>query len=289
MLSYQVEPDQPIRADLVITKHLPDLSRSYIKRLAQQGKLRFNGRLVNAGIKLKTAGQLQLDYDPQQLIDIPQLDLKIVYQDQQMLVIDKPAGVISHARGRFWQEPSVANSIRRYLDWQPSADDQRAGLVHRLDRATSGLMIIAKDIVSLARLQAQFKDRTVVKTYLAVVASQDIPPEGLIDKPIARNLSRPTTFKVDASGKSAQTNFKLSQSYPNYSWLELKPQTGRSHQLRVHLTSVGWSIVGDDIYGGQPAPRLLLHASQLKLRQPTSGKLLTIKADLPAEFAKFKS
>lgn len=289
MLSYQIKtPLKPIRADLIISQKLPDLSRSYIKRLAEAGKLSFNDQLVTAGYKLKQAGLLKLDYDPTALIAIPKIPLEIVYEDPELLVINKPAGVISHARGKFWQEASVASSVRSHLKDYPQ-QDLRAGLVHRLDRATSGLLIIAKDQASLAKLQTQFQAREVKKTYLAIVTSQPkLPKTGLIDKPIARNPSRPTTFKISRRGREAQTDFSQLKTYPNYTWLKLQPLTGRTHQLRVHLASLNWPIVGDQLYGGQAAVRLMLQATSLSFKQPKTGQMIKLKLSPPLEFETYQ-
>ena len=289
MLTYKFKANQaPIRADLVISGHLPQLSRTYIKKLAEEGKLFFNDRAVTAGFKLKTKGMIKLDYDPANLLAIPSLPLEIVFEDQQLLVINKPAGVISHSRGRYWQEPSVASSIRNKLKFDKQATDGRAGLGHRLDRATSGLLICGKTQAATTALQAQFKNRTIKKCYLAIIAHGKLPPAGLIDKPVARNPNRPTSFRVDAKGKSAQTKFKRLAAYQDYDWLELEPKTGRTHQLRVHLASLGRPIVGDWLYDGPAAERLLLHAKQLSFHHPKTAKLIKLSSPLPKEFEGYR-
>ena len=289
MLTYKFKADQaPTRADLVITGHLPQLSRAYVKQLADQGKLLFNDQPVAAGFKLKSQGTVKLDYDPAELLEVPELPLEIIFEDQQLLVINKPPGVISHSRGRFWAEASVASSIRSKLQFEPANTNQRSGLVHRLDRATSGLLICAKNQLAMAKLQAQFKHQTVSKSYLAIIEASHLPPVGLIDKPIARNPARPTSFQVDGRGKPAQTKFKRLESYRNYSWLKLQPKTGRTHQLRVHLASLGQPIVGDQIYAGAEAPRLMLHAHHLSFKHPSTGKKLKLTAGLPPEFEEYR-
>lgn len=159
----------------------------------------------------------------------------------------------------------------------------RAGIVHRLDRATSGVMICAKTPEALKWLQRQFAHRRTKKTYYAVVSGELKQPEAIIDMPVARNPKAPATFRVDANGKSALTAYKVIASNGRYSLVELKPETGRTHQLRVHLSHLGHPIVGDYMYGGEPNERLLLHAYSLELTL-LDRRRLTFTAPIPKEF-----
>lgn len=147
-------------------------------------------------------------------------------------------------------------------------EGNRAGIVHRLDRATSGVMIVAKTPAALSWLQKQFSQRKAKKTYLAIVAGTMREQEAVIDMPIERNPKAPATFRVGANGKHALTHYRVLQTGNSYSLLELKPETGRTHQLRVHLQQLGHPIVGDTLYGGKTAERLFLHAHQLEITLP---------------------
>ena len=290
MLVHQVSPlELRRRVDQLVGQHWPELSRGRIRQLAKTGRLFFDGQPVNAGYRCRRIGQLSLDCPDPSLQSIPVLKLPLIHEDEAIIVINKPAGVISHARGRYWDEASVASSLRAQLanDWETS---ERAGLVHRLDRATSGVMVIAKTAADLKHLQDQFRHRSVKKTYRALVANSDaaraLPEQGQIDRPIARDHSTPTRFKVDFRGQSAQTDWlKLSPSADGgYLEIKLQPLTGRTHQLRVHLASLDCPIIGDKLYGGPTASRLALHSYQLALDHPRSNQQQTFTAPLPAIF-----
>lgn len=275
------------RADFIISREIPELSRSYIKRLAHDGKLKFRGKDVQAGYKLKSEGELTLDYDPAVLQNIPEVDLDIIYEDDYIVAINKPTGLITHSRGKYWDEPSVASSIRKKLTRQSA--DIRAGIVHRLDRATSGVIICAKHKDAQGFLQKQFEARTVQKEYVAITKLSTLnDKEGLIDMPIARNPKTPSIFRTDPKGKPAQTSFKIIRNSDSYSMYELRPKTGRTHQLRVHLAALDHPIVGDVLYRGPEHERLMLHAHRLRIQHP-DGSDLVIEAPLPPEFEAFMS
>lgn len=162
--------------------------------------------------------------------------------------------------------------------------NNRAGIVHRLDRATSGVMICAKTPAALKYLQRQFAQRKTKKTYTAVIAGDIKPAEAIIDMPVERNPRAPATFRVGAQGKSAVTHYKTAASNGRYSLLELRPETGRTHQLRVHLAHQGHPILGDTLYGGEPAERMYLHAKQLEITIPKDHERKVFVAPVPAVF-----
>lgn len=283
------------RLDQYVIDAHPALSRSYAVRLIIEGKVTVNGLANKPGYKLRENDTVNIDFDSTELDNIPEIDLPILYEDDDVIVINKPTGVISHARGRYWDEPSVASFIRqkflqlRKTDFsslsqgQTEGVEQRAGIVHRLDRATSGVMICAKNQAALSWLQTQFAERTVTKTYQAVASGHFSDKELLIDLPIERNPKQPSTFRVGAQGKPAQTRLKVLKEGDLHTSLELLPLTGRTHQLRVHLAHIGHPIVGDVLYGGETAERLFLHARSLEIALP-SGKRQKFTAPLPKEF-----
>lgn len=270
------------RIDKAVADSFPQYPRTALSKLMLSGHITLNGKKSKPGTRLHEGDVLDVDLSP--LDALPEaIDLPIVYEDRDVIVVDKPAGVISHARGRFFNEPSVASFVRQKV---ADMSGERAGIVHRLDRATSGVMVCAKNQESLSWLQQQFSDRKVKKTYLAVIEGTMPSETGRIEMPITRNLSKPQTFMVDETGKPASTNYRVLSSEKLYSLVELSPETGRTHQLRVHLTKLGHPIVGDELYGGKKAPRLLLHAFCLELAL-LSGKKIKFSAPLPAIFKEY--
>jgi len=272
------------RVDVVAGELLPSLSRSYIHRLLEDGHITLNGVTAKAGGKVRQGDKLQTDFNENQLEQIEPIELPILYEDDDVLVINKPAGVISHSRGKYWNEPSVASFVRQ----KTSQLGDRAGIVHRLDRATSGVMICAKNAAALVWLQKQFSQRKVVKTYIAVIHGKLKEAEAVIDVPIERNPKAPATFRAGSNGKPAQTRYRVLKIIGDNSIIELQPLTGRTHQLRVHLLYLGHPIIGDTLYGGLAAPRLLLHAASLTIMLPNKEKR-TFTAPLPPEFNKISS
>lgn len=270
------------RADLAATEALPQLSRAYVHKLFESGRITLNDQPIKPGHKLRMGEKLSIDFDVTELEQIPDIELPIIYEDDDVLVIDKPAGVISHARGRFWNEASVASFVRQ----KTGQDGERAGIVHRLDRVTSGVMVCAKNAEALSFLQKQFSQRGIKKVYKAIVRGHLKPPQAIIDMPIGRNPAKPQTFHVTPDGKPARTKYEVENSFESYDLVRLEPETGRTHQLRVHLHQIGHPIIGDHLYVGEEGDRLYLHAESLELTLP-SGERKQFSSPLPAEFQQF--
>ncbi len=277
-----VETEARKRLDTVVVGHIEGISRSFVRKLCDQNKISVNGQLKEAGDKLHMGDKIAVDYDPTEVDKIPDIDLPTLYEDNNCLVINKPVGVLTHSKGAFNPEATVATFA---LSKVKNLDGERAGIVHRLDRATSGVMIIAKNPEALVWLQKQFSQRKVKKTYEAVVVGTPEPPEAIIDMPIERNPKKPQTFRVGAHGKSASTHYTVEKSGSKYSLLKLAPTTGRTHQLRVHLKKLGYPIVGDTLYGGEVADRLYLHALSLEITLPDKERKV-FDAPLPKGFMK---
>jgi RluA family pseudouridine synthase len=197
-----------------------------------------------------------------------------------VLVINKPIGLLSHSKGTFNSEATVATWLEDHFKGEKH---NRAGIVHRLDRATSGVMIVAKNEEAYKWLQKQFSSRKVKKAYVAIVSGHLTHSEAIIDLPIERNPKAPQSFRVGPSGKSASTEYSVLSSNDNSSLIELRPTTGRTHQLRVHLAHLGHPIVGDTIYKGKPADRLYLHAKSLEITLPSKERKV-FEVPLPKEF-----
>lgn len=281
MQKFTVMPDQSGgRLDVFLTAQIPELSRSSIQKLLADGKVLVNDKARPTKYKVKADDIVTVYFDPKDLDEVPDIDLPILYEDDDCLVVDKPVGILTHSKGRFNPEATVATFIRSRVH---GMDGERAGIVHRLDRGTSGVIICAKTPEALTWLQKQFSSRKVKKTYLAVISAAIEPTEAVIDVPIARNPRKPQTFHVSSDGRSAQTTYKVVQTAGVYNLLELYPQTGRTHQLRVHLEYLGRPIVGDTFYEGMPHPRMLLHAWRLEMTLPNRQRQV-FEAPIPTEF-----
>jgi 23S rRNA pseudouridine1911/1915/1917 synthase len=251
------------RLDQRVVEQVPTLTRSYAIKLIGEGKVTVNGEVITkAGYKMRTGDVVVVDHDDELFKQIPEIDLEVIYEDEDCVVINKPAGLLTHSKGAFNPEATVATWLRGRLR---SMQGERAGIVHRLDRATSGVMICAKTPEAHAWLQKQFSQRRVKKEYSAIISGHLEPAEAIIDMPIERNPKKPQTFRVGSNGRPARTAYSTVKTTDNFSLVDLKPETGRTHQLRVHMTHFKHPIVGDALYGGIPADRLYLHARQLEL------------------------
>lgn len=268
------------RLDKVMTTQFPHLSRSIIQQHIKTGSVIVNGEPItksSTAIPISAHIELVIPEQPSQHHDIA-----VLYEDDDVIVVNKPTGMLTHAKGGIVGEQTVADVFRPLTTF--SADSNRPGIIHRLDRDTSGVLIGAKHSAAAQLLQQQFADRTVTKTYIALASGIIQPPEALIDLPIARNPSRPSTFRVHSTGKSAQTTYRVLGTSAAHSLVRLTPKTGRTHQLRVHMAHIGAPIVGDRVYG-TAGTRLMLHAFQLTLMLP-SGERRTFTAPLPEEFTR---
>jgi 23S rRNA pseudouridine1911/1915/1917 synthase len=274
------------RLDKAVSLLYPEYSRSSIEKLIESGDIRVNNQSAKTKYRLKVGDSVSFNFH--ELDRAPdEIDLPIVYEDENVIVINKPIGVLAHSKGNFNKEGTVATFIQPYLNgskqWKST---NRAGIVHRLDRATSGVMICAKNEATSSFLQKQFSLRNVKKTYLAVISVELAEKSGTIDIPIERNPKKPATFRAGINGKPAQTTFNELQTNHAHSLVELKPRTGRTHQLRVHLAYLKHPIVGDEFYGGEQAERLMLHALELEITLP-GGKRAVFTAPKPKVFTSF--
>ena len=277
-----------LRLDQYVVREKPTLSRGYATRLISEGNVLVNGETTKAGYKLRERDVITIDYNEADAPDVPDIDLPILYEDDDCIVINKPVGVLTHNKGIRFVEATVASFVRSRAK---ILEGERPGIVHRLDRATSGVIICAKTPEALSWLQKQFHDRNAKKTYAAIVKGTLTPEAAIIDMAIERNPKAPASFRVGANGKAAQTYYETLQisESGSYSLLELRPKTGRTHQLRVHLAHQHHPIVGDTLYNGEPADRMYLHAHTLEITLP-SGETKTFEAPLPSEFpAKLQS
>lgn len=211
--------------------------------------------------------------------------MKIIYEDKDVLVIDKPAGINVHGRTSAELEGTVAGYFKNKIS---DTDNERPGIVHRLDKNTSGLMIIAKNTKAKAFLQSQFKNRSVEKAYIVLVEGRLKHAQAILNWPIARNAKNPLKRAVRAGGKPAVTQYRETHVYPGYTLLEAHPKTGRTHQIRVHFAHLGHPVAGDITYGAKKSAlkRQFLHAKSLKITLP-NGEVMSFSSELPEDLSAF--
>ncbi len=277
---FQVEPTF-VRLDKELAARYPDLSRSTIQKYIKAGYVQVAGETVTkASTDVSDMATIALTLPEKQ--DTSGDTLPILYIDDNVIVVNKPAGVLTHSKGVMNDEFTVADFFRRYTTFGITTN--RPGIVHRLDRDTSGVIIGARTDEAAALLKKQFADRTVKKHYTAVVDGVPKLEKAIIDVPIARNPSAPSTFRVDPKGKPALTWYEVMSTNGKQTLVELRPKTGRTHQLRVHMQYIHTPIAGDRVYGSvQSAPRLCLHAHSLELTLPGSHRH-TFTAPVPPLF-----
>ena len=282
VIMFQISPTK-VRLDIYLsTKFDTTISRSLWQKYIKAGYVSVNN-------KVATTPKFEVDETDEIALNLPEkeqadVDLPILYEDDDVIVVNKPSGLLTHAKGGLSDEPTVAEIIRPKTSF--ATDTDRPGIVHRLDRDTSGLLIIAKNPESAAHLQRQFAERTAKKTYIAITDGKPKLNAAKIDLPIGRNPSVPSTFRIDPNGKPAQTTYHVLAENDTQSLVKLKPTTGRTHQLRVHLAHLNAPILGDRVYGKSSDCRMMLHAQKLEITLP-SGERKVFEAAVPDEFKKF--
>jgi len=282
VIMFRISPTK-VRLDIYLsTKFDTTISRSLWQKYIKAGYVSVNNKVV-------TTPKFEVDETDEIALNLPEkeqadVDLPILYEDDDVIVVNKPSGLLTHAKGGLSDEPTVAEIIRPKTSF--ATDTDRPGIVHRLDRDTSGLLIVAKNPESAAHLQRQFAERTAKKTYVAITDGKPKLNAAKIDLPIGRNPSAPSTFRIDPNGKSAQTTYHVLVENDAQSLVELKPTTGRTHQLRVHLAHLNAPILGDRVYGKSSDCRMMLHAQKLEITLP-SGERKVFEAAVPDEFKKF--
>ena len=282
VIMFRISPTK-VRLDIYLsTKFDTTISRSLWQKYIKAGYVSVDNKVV-------TTPKFEVDETDEIALNLPEkeqadVDLPILYEDDDVIVVNKPSGLLTHAKGGLSDEPTVAEIIRPKTSF--ATDTDRPGIVHRLDRDTSGLLIIAKNPESAAHLQRQFAERTAKKTYIAITDGKPKLNAAKIDLPIGRNPSAPSTFRIDPNGKPAQTTYHVLAENDAQSLVELKPTTGRTHQLRVHLAHLNAPILGDRVYGKSSDCRMMLHAQKLEITLP-SGERKVFEATIPDEFKKF--
>ncbi|MGC9361115.1 MAG: RluA family pseudouridine synthase [Anaerolineae bacterium] len=278
------------RLDRFVADEIAELSRSRVKRLIDAGQVTVNGASAKPSLVLAKGDMVSVAVpDPETPPIAPEpAPLDIVYEDAHLLVVNKPAGMVVHP-GAGRRHGSLLAAVLAYRPdiVQADADPERPGIVHRLDRNTSGLLLVAATAEAQRALGAQFKKRTVSKTYLALVHGRLQPMVGAIEAPIARDPKHRTRMAVSKKGRYARTEYRVLGHYAGVSYLEIKLLTGRTHQIRVHLAAIGYPVVGDRVYGPKGAkpraPRQFLHSHRLGFAHPTTGEAMSFTSPLPED------
>jgi 23S rRNA pseudouridine1911/1915/1917 synthase len=281
------------RLDQALHEWLPQFSRARLQDWIKQGRVRVNGQPVRPSYTLRPGDSVEVtpaELPPLRAVaeDIP---LRLLYEDEHLVAIDKPAGMVVHAGAGVHAGTLVNALLHRFQSLSAAGGELRPGIVHRLDRYTSGVLLVAKTDAAHRALAAQFAGRQVEKTYLALVHGAVKADHGRIEKPIARDAHRRVRMTARAPhGRAAWTEYRVLRRFPRFTFLELRIGTGRTHQIRVHLSSIGHPVVGDRVYGAPatvpglpPLARFFLHAHRIRFQHPATGEPLAIESPLPRE------
>ncbi len=280
------EIDRGKRLDHFLQERLPQYSRSRLQDWIKKGRVIVGGAAQKASHQLR-GGEL-VDVQPAELAPLnavaEDLPIDILYQDDAVIAVNKPAGVVVHA-GAGNHTGTLTNALVHHFGTLSSVGGAlRPGIVHRLDRYTSGVLLVARTDAAHRSLAAQFAKRTVEKTYFALVHGSVPAETGRITTPITRDPVRRTRMTTKlGTGRTALTSFEVLRRYEKYSYLKVKIGTGRTHQIRVHLASIGHPVAGDKLYGapGNPGPRFFLHAASIAFDSPDNGQRIAVAAPLP--------
>lgn len=289
---------RPIRLDQYLVKQMPELSRSRIQKLIQDQDILVDDKAGKASLKLHGGEQISIDLPAPIPLDVKAEDiaLNIVYQDDSLAVINKPAGMVTHP-GAGISTGTLVNALLHHLRGSLSgiSGTIRPGIVHRLDKDTSGLIVVAKEDIAHRGLAEQIRAKSARRNYIALVEGVMKPDVGTIDRPIGRHPTKRKQMAIVPDGRKAVSRFQVLKRFSKYTLVKVMLETGRTHQIRVHMSSLGYPVVGDLVYnpkstGNEAARQKLalrghaLHAAQLTFTHPLTGLLLEFEAPLPEDF-----
>jgi 23S rRNA pseudouridine1911/1915/1917 synthase len=291
--------DRGVRLDVFLARRLENLTRSQIQLLNRSGAIRIGGSHQKAGYRLRGGETIEVDLQALSAAPISpeQISLQIYFEDRDLAVIEKPAGMVVHP-GSGTSGGTIANAlVFHFKNLSDVGGESRPGIVHRLDKKTSGLLIVAKNNFAHAKLSEAFQARKIQKTYLALVHGMPKRDMAAIDLTVSRHPTVRTKMAAGRpSGRTAHSEYKLLEAFPGFSLLQVKITTGRTHQIRVHLSAIGHPVVGDDLYGERAYKqfvkkfgelhRYFLHAAKLRFEHPVTGKPMEFHSHLPAELQK---
>ena len=282
---------QDVRLDVYITDKYKDLSRTMVQKLIEEGSIKVNGNIKKLSYKVQLNDEISICIPKAKETDLkPQeIPIEVVYEDDDIIVVNKPKGMVVHpANGN--PDGTLVNAIMNICKDSLSGigGEIRPGIVHRLDKDTSGLLIVAKNDKAHINLSEQIKNREITKKYIALVRGVIKENEATIDMPIARSDKDRKKMAVKKTGKKAVTHFKVIKRYKDYTLLDIKIDTGRTHQIRVHMAEIGYPVVGDIVYSNGKNPfgvvGQMLHAKSLDFVHPITGEKLHLEAPIPEYF-----
>ena len=285
-----------IRLDAYITSKLEDLSRNMVQKLIKKGDILVNNKEEKESYKVQKGDQILvvIPKPEEKGLKKQEIPLDIIYEDEDILVVNKPKGMVVHP-GNGNPDGTLVNAIMAHCEDSLSGigGEIRPGIVHRIDKDTSGLLVIAKNDKAHINLSEQIKNRQVNKIYVALVKGIISENEATINMPIGRSTKDRKKMAVDKNGKEAVTHFKVIKRYNKYTYIKVKIDTGRTHQIRVHMSNIGYPIVGDIVYSNGKndfgIEGQMLHAKELEFKHPITGKLMHFEAPLPKYFEEILS
>ena len=293
--SFQIEKgEEGERLDTFLRNRLADLSRSRIKTLIEEGFIKVNGRQVKASYKVKQGElvEVRVPVEKEPVLEPQDVPFRIIYEDEHLAVIEKPAGVVVHPAPGHKEGTLVHGLLKRLKDLSGIGGKLRPGIVHRLDKETSGIMLVAKNDISHRKLVEAFKNREIHKEYFALVYGVPELKAFKVEASIGRHPVNRKKMAVLPSGREAVTLFEVKESFKKASLVLAKPLTGRTHQIRVHLSYKGHPILGDPVYGGlkhniPKPPRLMLHAWKISFVHPLKEKWVEFTSPIPEDFENY--
>jgi len=308
-IEFRVPPGQSReRLDTWLTHHVENATRSKVQQAIRSGFVFVNGETARSSHRVSPGEiiRVSLPKPPPPTVEAEEIPLEILYEDPDLIVLNKPAGMVTHPAYTHYSG-TLVNALLHHWKGEGGdfADAARPGIVHRLDKDTSGLMVVARNESTLARLSAQFSRRTIVREYHAILWGIPRPARGTVEAALGRSKSDRKKFAVSGSGKEAATDYEVLEEFAYLSLVKLKLRTGRTHQIRVHMHHIGHPVFGDPTYGGRRIAwgavngnkkeevhrylgmvrRQALHAKTIGFFHPTLGKQLTFDSDLPADMS----
>lgn len=274
-----------VRADVAVAR-LAEISRAAARRAVRAGDVVLaDGTAVTAAARLQAGATIAITLASDEALAAEAVPFGVVWEDDHMAAVSKPAGVVVHPGAGVVGGTLAAGLLQRWPQIRGVGDPGREGIVHRLDRDTSGVMLVAKTAQALEGLRAQMRDRSVDRRYRALVRGRLDFATGTVDAPLRRDAANPTKIAVAADGRPARTHYTLEAEWDDASLLRVRLETGRTHQIRVHMAAIGHPVVGDPVYGTPAAERMFLHAASVSWRHPVSGEELAAEDPLPPELA----
>ena len=291
--------DRGLRLDVFLTQRFENLTRSQIQLLNRSGAIRIDGRHEKSGYRIRGGESVEINLHHLESTPLTpeQIKLQIHFEDRDIAVIEKPAGQVVHPGSKTGSGTLVHGLLFHFQNLSDAGGEARPGIVHRLDKKTSGLLIVAKNNTAHVKLSKDFQDRKIQKTYLSLVHGKFAHEIGTIQLTVGRHPSIRTKMATGVTkGRSAHTEYRVMEQFRGFSLLEVKIKTGRTHQIRVHLSAIGHPVVGDDVYGERKhhefvkkfgeLNRYFLHAAELRFNHPTTGRPMEFLSPLPTELQK---